>query len=406
MRMSTIVSRIACQVFSWLAVASVLAWSAAHPPAARADGDLKGEILRQVGIIQQAMRGATDIQVKEFDCGSTDELNGHVGPGLKAAYEEAFQAAKIQLNDQADHVLSGQFFTTSRKLLEEKKPLRLTIKLALTKRDGETPVVLLPIDAPLDAPHFATVNSTKDLARAIGFTGGITADAAGAAKRQEEIAKQVLEPKAVIDGSRMRSGPNSEYELEVRKRSHGAPADFTPVTPVLESGVLVAAIGLNEEYELRVVNRSKLPVAVAVTVDGLDVFHFSDPSSRDKEGKPQFTHFIVYPNGERVDGVKSDGTSLVPGWFQKLAPPNNYLSFLVTEHGKGAISRVATVPRDKVGAIHVQFSHCQPLSDKATAKSGTETGFGMPRDIEQKAVRFQIEPPHDFITVRYQRPQK
>lgn len=396
--MSTIVSRIACQVFSWLAVASVLAWSAAHPPAARADGDLKGEILRQVGIIQQAMRGATDIQVKEFDCGSTDELNGHVGPGLKAAYEEAFQAAKIQLNDQADHVLSGQFFTTSRKLLEEKKPLRLTIKLALTKRDGETPVVLLPINA--------TVNSTKDLARAIGFTGGITADAAGAAKRQEEIAKQVLEPKAVIDGSRMRSGPNSEYELEVRKRSHGAPADFTPVTPVLESGVLVAAIGLNEEYELRVVNRSKLPVAVAVTVDGLDVFHFSDPSSRDKEGKPQFTHFIVYPNGELVDGVKSDGTSLVPGWFQKLAPPHNYLSFLVTEHGKGAISRVATAPRDKVGAIHVQFSHCQPLSDKATAKSGTETGFGMPRDIEQKAVRFQIEPPHDFITVRYQRPQK
>jgi len=404
--MSTIVSRIACQVFSWLAVASVLAWPAAQPPAARADGDLKGEILRQVGIIQQAMRGATDIQVKEFECGSTDELNGHVGPGLKAAYEEALKAEGVVQNSRAAHVLSGQFFTTSRELLEKGHPLRLTIKLALTKRDGktpltrdgETPVVLLPINA--------TVNSTKDPARAIGFTGGITADAAGAAKRQEEIAKQVLEPKAVIDGSRMRSGPNSEYELEVRKRSHGAPADFTPVTPVLESGVLVAAIGLNEEYELRVVNRSKLPVAVAVTVDGLDVFHFSDPSSRDKEGKPQFTHFIVYPNGELVDGVKSDGTSLVPGWFQKLAPPNNYLSFLVTEHGKGAISRVATAPRDKVGAIHVQFSHCQPLSDNATAKSGTETGFGMPRDIEQKAVRFQIEPPHDFITVRYKRPQK
>jgi mono/diheme cytochrome c family protein len=48
------------------------------------------------------------------------------------------------------------------------------IKLALTKRDGDTAVLLLPIDAPLNAKHFATVNSTKDLARAIGFTGSIS----------------------------------------------------------------------------------------------------------------------------------------------------------------------------------------------------------------------------------------
>jgi hypothetical protein len=29
----------------------------------------------------------------------------------------------------------------------------------------------------------------------------------------------------------------------------------------------------------------------------------------------------------------------------------------------------------------------------------------MPRSIEQKAARFQIEPPHEFLTVRYQRPK-
>jgi hypothetical protein len=29
----------------------------------------------------------------------------------------------------------------------------------------------------------------------------------------------------------------------------------------------------------------------------------------------------------------------------------------------------------------------------------------MPRSIEQKAARFQIEPPLEFLTVRYQRPK-
>ena len=402
--MSTCFLPVARQVFGWLAVASVWAWSAAHPLAARAEGDLKSEIERQVGVIKSAMRGATDIELKEFECGSTDEFNGHLGPGLKAAYEEAFQAQNIALNKGAAHLLTGMFFTTSRKLLEQGKPLRLQLKLALAKRDGDTAVLLLPIDAPLNAKHFATVNSTKDLARAIGFTGSISPEA-NAAKRQEEIAKQVIKPAAEFEGTRMRSRPASPYELEVRKRQHGSPGDFTPVQPTRDAEGLFVAVGLNEEYELKIVNRSRLPVAVAVSVDGLDVFHFADKDSRDQKGQPLYTHFIVYPDGQLVEGVKSDGTSLVAGWFQKLAPPDNYLSFLVTEHGKGAISRVAVAPRDKVGAIHLQFSHCQPLPDNAAAKSGTETGFGMPRSIEQKAARFQIEPPHEFLTVRYQRPK-
>lgn len=386
-----------------LACACLLA--VAWTNAARGEGDLKSEIERQVGIIKSALAGATDIQLKEFECGSTDELNGHVGTGLRAAFEEALRGDSIKLNERADHVLSGQYFTTSRKLLDQGKPLRLTIKVSLTNRDGDSPVTLLPIDAPLEARHFASVNNTKDLARALGFTGRVAPEETSY-KRQEEMVGQVRNPGAVIDGTRMRSSAASEYDVEVRKRMHGGDSPFRPVAPTLVDGVLHATIALNEEYELKIVNRSKTPVAVSVTVDGLDVFYFADQANRGKDGKPRFTHFIVYAPGDLTDGVKSDGTSIVPGWFQTLAPPHNYLSFLVTEHGKGAISRAPTVPRDKVGAIHVQFAHCKPAPENGKPKSGNETGFGMPRSVEQKAVQVEIEPPHEFLTVRYDRVPK
>ena len=45
----------------------------------------------------------------------------------------------------------------------------------------------------------------------------------------------------------------------------------------------------------------------------------------------------------------------------------------------------------------------KPLPPGVKSRSGNETGFGPPREVKQQAVRYEIEPPHDFVSVRYTR---
>jgi hypothetical protein len=165
-------------------------------------------------------------------------------------------------------------------------------------------------------------------------------------------------------------------------------------------------VGLKDLYEVKVYNDSPREVAVALSIDGLDMFHFS--SDRDASGRPKFSHFIVFPKGYRdpsdAVGPEYDGTLTIVGWHKSVAGTENFLSFLVTEHGQGAVSQAGVKARGKVGVIHVQFSNCRPLAAGEKSAGGNETGFGPPRTVKQKPVRYEIEPPHEFVTVRYTRP--
>ena len=160
----------------------------------------------------------------------------------------------------------------------------------------------------------------------------------------------------------------------------------------LRNGQAFVGIDEDELYELKIYNNSAKPLAIRTEIDGLDVFHFSQ--DRKKDGTPRFNHFILHPHSDMV----------LVGWHNKVAreAKDNFLSFLVTEYGKGASARSGKAT-GKVGVIHLQFSHCSELKEGARAAPGTETGFGPPRQVTQKIVRYQVEPPHDFVSIRYNR---
>src|SRR5206468_1525332 len=96
----------------------------------------------------------------------------------------------------------------------------------------------------------------------------------------------------------------------------------------------------NDIYEVRVTNNSTEEAAVTLTIDGIDVFAFSDIKDA-KTGKPRFSHYIVAPKTSHT----------IVGWHKTNAVS---LGFLVTEYGKGASSQLKST--GDVGVLTVTFS--------------------------------------------------
>jgi hypothetical protein len=205
--------------------------------------------------------------------------------------------------------------------------------------------------------------------------------------------------------SHIRARATSPYALELRTKSIGAETEMAiPVKATIETrpGIIamqiqpfaIAPIAKNQEYEIAVYNDSAEEIAVAITVDGIDVFSFSQDVNLETK-KSLYTHFVIAPKSNFV----------LPGWHQTVDSnrDDNFLAFLVTEYGKGA--RSSLFPQQAadgtVGAVTVAISKTVPPGGAKSARA--ETAFGRPVKKDQKPVVRIIEPPHAFISVRYDR---
>ncbi|HEX4591410.1 MAG TPA: hypothetical protein VH120_15855, partial [Gemmataceae bacterium] len=201
---------------------------------------------------------------------------------------------------------------------------------------------------------------------------------------------------AHISGTLVSADPECQFAVEVRVRplNHGGrPAE--PRTPSLENGLPFVRIDKGELYEVRVVNNSPHEVAASLTIDGIDQFTFSD--DRKPDGSPKFSVFVIDP---AKDG--KPGEVLIPGWHKTADPKrkDNFLSFLVTEYGKGAASKFPTQAIGKVGTITVGFARSYAPGSRG---AGAETGFGPSVEVTQEPVTRDLDVPFAFVTVRYAR---
>jgi hypothetical protein len=259
-------------------------------------------------------------------------------------------------------------------------------------------------------PFEAYIRSGSDIAKIIGATVSFKPDSEykgpPSEGRNKDLQKSLPpgpgKPPAVqahIHGkgnTLVSASPESQYAVEIRTvpladfRKEAARARKVE----LKNGLPFVPIDKGEVYEVRVQNFSKHEVAVSLAIDGIDQFTFSE--DRRADGRPRFSHFLVGPS---KDG--KPGEVVIPGWHRTVDPKrnDNFLAFLVTEYGKGAASRFPTKSRGKVGTITVGFA----LSYPPGSRSGSETGFGPPVKVEQKVEKRDIDAPHEFVTVRYQR---
>jgi len=216
-------------------------------------------------------------------------------------------------------------------------------------------------------------------------------------QRNEAIQERLADPKVFCNGAMIKSHADSPYGVEVLVRpAADAPTMSRPAKD--EMGQAFVDIKRDEIYELKLHNDGPFEVAVTVSVDGIDVFTYSDDRD-EKTGRPKYSYYIIPPKGS-VE---------VKGWHKTNDPQraDNVLSFLVTEYGKGAASaRGAT---GKIGVITVAYAACwekeeqKPEDEKGARDSRNETGFGPPVKQDLVGLKRHIGAVREVISVRYTR---
>ena len=198
-------------------------------------------------------------------------------------------------------------------------------------------------------------------------------------------------------GTRISASPTSTVEIEILKSTGSGAMTPCPVEiPTSGSGSGSGKIQLQKQdvYAIRIHNKSPAEVAATISIDGLSTFHFSDPSERGKDGKPHYSNYIVAGNS----------STDVAGWFVRLKGSGNTRQFKVSGYADSAAGSLGIPESADTGVIHVQLARTAQIT-KHRGK-GLGTGFGGVITVDQKALDRTVLPPHEFITIRYDRPAK
>ncbi len=370
----------------------VLLWSAWVINPAQASTELREKLTRAAEQILENTH-QDPVSVGFFTATRLEKTN--TGPGIEELLKTELELKqKGSVKKDAKFEIKGDYALTLNKSDPSLKEIKITIRII--QADTSDELTQLRVEVTLDG--------NRTIAEVLQVTAAIEPD--GTKKeRNKEIIKQAENPTVFIHGDKntlISSTKASPYDVEilVKPLKDHAKQTAKPRAAKDADGLAYVEINREELYEVKVANRSGRETAVAVSIDGIDMFHFSN--DKNDRGEPQFSHFILPPKG-------TPGAELpIVGWHKSVSGKDNFLSFLVTEYGKGAASqeekKTGLSAEGKVGVIHVQFAHCKPLPEGAKSAPGNETGFGPPREVKQKPVQYEIDPPHDFVTIRYTRP--
>src|SRR5262249_35493080 len=167
-------------------------------------------------------------------------------------------------------------------------------------------------------------------------------------KRNEIIQERIKEPQFHLEGTRISSDPKSPFKVEIIVNGR-------PRAPRAVNGEPFVDIKQGEIYEVRLINQAPFDAAVTLTIDGLDLFHFS--KVKDRDGKPAYSHVIV--------GRGREGN--IEGWH---VTNKEVATFLVGKYGEGPSSKL--IKNDaKTGTLVLTFAAAwEKDSDKPADEGG------------------------------------
>lgn len=309
-----------------------------------------------------------------------------VGPAIGAHLSQAlgdFAAA------QAAYVVNGKYAFVSDPADKDLTYVQITVEMVQVV-NGKVQKKFQPVESSL----IKHVGSIANLSAPTGQIpqGGTSKDANKALGKIIEKPTGAKKTQTVVQPH-----PASQFAVEILIKPNGGRA--APRAIDVTDGKPFVAINRGEVYEVKVYNYGPQEAAFSLSIDGLDQFVFM--KQRKPDGSPLFGHLVLPP---AKDG--KPGETTVSGWYERfdeVASEHHYHEFLVTEHGKGAISKFPKVGRGKVGVIEVQFSHSFP---PGTTRNSGETAQGHAGKTGGTVVKRTIDPAHEFLSVRYNRPAK
>ncbi len=369
-----------------LVVAVLVAGWLVAPPAALASTEaLRAELAAVAKSVKDLLEEEKRSSVAVGEFSGPAALDSQFGPGIGAVLAEELAKLGLTVDRKAELCVCGNYADDTTTVRGEPR-LVMNINARVLKRNGDE----------LHRIKTRVIRDNTTIAKAAGVTASLSPNGS-ALQRNEEIRRAIEAPSAVVRGAKVAARADSPFAVEVLVRA--ATGDTVARPAAVVDGHPFVGIGKDEVYELRLTNAADHEVAASVTVDGVDVFAFSE--DRDpRTGKRRFSHFVLDPKS----------VTTVSGWHVTSDPKrrDNVLTFKVTELGRGAASAAGVT--GKVGVVTVTFSACGkhpadlPADEPASRSgAGVETGFGPPKGQRFEAVSRTVGAVREVVSVRYAR---
>lgn len=328
-------------------------------------------------------KGETQIAIGQFV--GPPQIASTSGPGIVKVFHDYFEQHGIKVVKRANIGLKGEYSLT--KLPHEGVGIKIYGSLVDPFGDVLT-------DFSLDADGGGggsgshddyVVDDHKDIAHLLGATTEIyTQDRE--IDRNRDLKKQILHPQLYVDQHKCGPSKGSPYRMEVLVHGQPAPIDVT-------DGLGFVKIDRHQIYAVRIYNNSPYDAAVRLSIDGLNVFTFSQ--LRKPDGRPKYKFYIV-PAHKMVT---------LKGWH---LDNHTVSSFKVTSYADSAAASINH--QHDIGTITAVFSAAWPKGGKKphdenyTAKGGRNaTGFGPPVSQVVQEVQREVGQMRASISLRYAR---
>lgn len=341
-------------------------------PMIQAADDLRTELGLVANDVAKLLRGLDEDSIAIGQFTGPPQMPSSAGPAIAKILSEEFQRQNVSVKLRAKMGIKGEYLDVN-----DAKTGRLAaqIKGEVVDRTGR---VMLTFSR--------GVHSTATLAALLGVTVNLPAD--GSEQVRDEALKKSLDaPTADLRGSRVQASSSSPYSMEILVASGST---YLPRPAEMRDGLAFAAVNRNEIYAVRLYNDSRMDAAVRLTIDGMDMFTFSDERGN--------SHIMV-PAGE---------SALIRGWFRNTTVSD---AFLVTEYSKSAAAQVIQ-NNASIGVVTASFAAAWPIgspppADESLAlrqgRAANATARGPLVRQKYEAVQRQVGAIRSVVSIRYSR---
>jgi hypothetical protein len=349
---------------------------------------------REVGAfaekIQDVLRdkGHKSVAVGEFT--GPAGMDSNAGPGIQQLLATQLRRLGVSVPKVADASVKGEYLAVADPADKGRTVLRL--RAVLRNR----------ADAVLGRFQ-ADLRGEEDVARALGLTGQLPLESEA---RKRQLPELIDHPSVYLSGTRAQTRRDSRYSVEIRVRD-GVDQAARALKPAVHDGQAFVQVKRGQLYEIHVRNRSGRDAAVTITIDGLDVFTFSEERD-DKTGQPKYRNYLLRKGGEMT----------VVGWHKTNTRSD---SFQVTALANSAVGKLMADTAN-VGVITVGFHDSVPVPvvkpkvarvekramarrvDGSGGKDADATGFGPSRKTSLRLTKRRSGPLREVVSLRYTRP--
>lgn len=308
------------------------------------------------------------------------------GPGLVQVLTEEMQKLKVTVKTRAEFGLKGEYRLTEipAENMDDarlgKKVLALKVQASIEDSFGNKQV---------DVDFQRTIRGADGVAGMIGLTASLDPRATEL-ERDRELRKQLTDPKPSIKSSVVRSKPGSPCGMELIVNDQ-------PRDAIEKEGLAYVEITRGETYGVRLYNDSDQEMAVALKIDGLSMYAFSEMRYTEgpRRGEPRYTTVILSPHKAVT----------IQGWHVTNEKSDKFLVMEYAKSAAGGLNHTANL-----GTITATFQACWPEGEPAPKDepgrargpgSGDATGFGPRVDQKFQEVKRNLGVIRDVVSVRY-----